>query len=388
MGVGWKTVKVGAVLGIGTVLAQIIGMTAAQAATPVPETPDSSAGFNGIVRVVAFGTNGVVYVGGDFTAAIQNGQSIARNHVAAIDENTGQVLPWNPNANNIVRAITVDGSSVYIGGSFSQVSGKKHDHIARIDASTGVVDPTFTPAVNSAVKALAVGGGELYAGGKFTTANGQPVANLAAFDLGTGALDTTWQPTTNDMVWALQYANGMVYVGGQFTNLDGTLKGRYVAPVDPTTGAMQANWNSPVTYRVLALAVTPTTIYAAADGNGGHLRALSLTGQSLWTSTADGAYESVTTVNDVIYTGGHFGNVCNDANNGFQGACLDGQSKRGKFAAYDTSGNLLPWSPQGNSAIGTWALASDPSTGRVAAGGEWTTLNSGHIQQPYFALFG
>jgi hypothetical protein len=158
--------------------------------------------------------------------------------------------------------------------------------------------------------------------------------------------------------------------------------------VDPTTGALQANYTSPVTYRVLALAVTSTAIYAAADGNGGHLRALSLGGASLWTSTADGAYESITTVNDTIYAGGHFGNVCSSPNNGAQGACIGGEAKRGKFAAYDTSGNLLPWSPQANSAIGTWSLASDPSTGRVAAGGEWTTFDSGHIHQDYFAQFG
>src|SRR3954452_16912746 len=79
-------------------------MPAALAA--VTNVPNSTAGFNGAVNAVVY-ANGVIYVGGDFTAAIRNGQTIPRNHVAAIDEATGNVLPWNPNTNGDVDALAV-----------------------------------------------------------------------------------------------------------------------------------------------------------------------------------------------------------------------------------------------------------------------------------------
>jgi hypothetical protein len=385
---GWRAITVGAVLAVGTCLAQVLAMTSAQAATPVPDTPGSTAGFNGVVRTVVYGGNGVVYVGGDFTAAVQGGQTIARNHAAAVDESTGRLLPWNPNVSGVVRALTVDGSWVYVGGSFTKIGGHKHARVARVNATSGAVDNSFNPVVNSAVKAVAVGGSTLYVGGKFTVANGQAYSNLAAFDTATGALRAAWHPQASDMVWSLQAANGWVYVGGQFKTMNGSTRGRYIASVDPTTGALQPGYSSPVTYRVLDLTVTSSTIYIAADGAGGHLRALGLNGQSRWTSTADGAFESIAILGDTVYGGGHFGNVCTTARTGSQGVCLDGKTKRGKFAAYDLNGNLLPWSPQANSALGTWALDADPATGKLAAGGEWTTFKSGHVHQAHFAQFG
>jgi len=85
---------------------QLGGMSAAQAATTVPSAPGATVGFNGVVHTVAYG-NGVVYVGGDFTAAVQGGTTIARNHVAAINESTGQLLAWNPGADGSVRSVVV-----------------------------------------------------------------------------------------------------------------------------------------------------------------------------------------------------------------------------------------------------------------------------------------
>ena len=367
---------------------QLGGMSAAQAATTVPSAPSATVGFNGIVHTVAYG-DGVVYVGGDFTAAVQGGQTIARNHVAAINESTGQLLPWNPGADGSVRSVVVDHGSVYIGGAFTHAGGALHRRLARVDAGTGAVDNAWTPSVGGTVRSVAVTPSRVYAGGAFTTAAGQPRSYLAAFSTSTGALDPDWAPVANGYVWDVRAANGWVYAGGEFTSVNGDIHGRFLASLDPATGAIQPGYNSQVTYTVFDMVVTPSLIYAAADGAGGHLRALNLNGSSRWTLTADGGVQAVAVVGDAIYIGGHFDNICTTARNAAQGgACLDAQVSRKKFAAVDADGILQSWAPMANSAHGAWALAGDPATGRLAAGGEFTAFNNGRIKQPYFAQFG
>ncbi len=78
-------------------------------------------------------------------------------------------------------------------------------------------------------------------------------------------------------------------------------------------------------YPVLDVVVTRTTIFAAADGPGGHLRALDLDGTSRWNVTADGAVQALTLLGGVLYAGGHFDHVCVSAATGPQGQCLAGQ---------------------------------------------------------------
>ena len=56
---------------------------------------------------------------------------------AAIDGSTGNVTGWNPNAGPGVRALAVSGSTVYVGGEFTQVGGVSRSHLAAIDATTG-----------------------------------------------------------------------------------------------------------------------------------------------------------------------------------------------------------------------------------------------------------
>ena len=140
-------------------------------------------------------------------------------------------------------------------------------------------------------------------------------------------------------------------------------------------------------YRVFKIAVTPTAIYIAADGNGGHLWSIGLDGSVNWIVTADGGFQAVTVVGNLIIGGGHFQNVCATPAQGAQGTCIDGQVTRNKFLAVDTNGNLQSWDPNADSPLGDFALATSPDGSQVATGGDFTNFHSGTVVQPHLALF-
>ena len=70
-----------------------------------------------------------VYIAGNFTQIRSNNgaQTMTRNRLAAFDALTGNPLPWNPNANGNVEAITAspDGSIIYAGGVFKKMGGSR-----------------------------------------------------------------------------------------------------------------------------------------------------------------------------------------------------------------------------------------------------------------------
>ncbi len=68
--------------------------------------------------------------GGAFTFC--GGQT--RNRIAMLDGTTGLATAWNPNANNIVTAIVVDGSTIYAGGLFTSIGGSAR--VGRLRPST------------------------------------------------------------------------------------------------------------------------------------------------------------------------------------------------------------------------------------------------------------
>ena len=62
-----------------------------------------------------------VYVGGSFTTV----DGKPRNHIAAFSTTTGALLSWNPDVERPGRPIATFGNNVYIGGSFTKVSGRR-----------------------------------------------------------------------------------------------------------------------------------------------------------------------------------------------------------------------------------------------------------------------
>lgn len=226
---------------------------------------------DGSVSTIAV-AGGTVYVGGGFHEV--GGQS--RNRIAALDPTTGNATAWNPNASgpffggsNLVRAIVVSGSTVYVGGAFNAIGGQARSRIAALDAATGNAtawNPNATGGSGSnAVEALVLAGSTLYVAGSFAAIGGQSRANLAALDVTTGNA-TAWNPSptpASQTVAALARAGGVVYVGGQFTAVGGQARS-FVAALDETTGAATA-WNPAADGDVRALAVAAGTVHVGGS---------------------------------------------------------------------------------------------------------------------------
>ncbi len=81
-------------------------------------------------------------------------------------------------------------NSVYVGGAFSNVNGKKSKSLALLSLSTGKAVAGFVPpAMNGSIYTMRTSAGRLFIGGSFTTISGVTHDGLATLSMTTGALD-------------------------------------------------------------------------------------------------------------------------------------------------------------------------------------------------------
>ncbi|HEY2795458.1 MAG TPA: hypothetical protein VGJ28_24060 [Micromonosporaceae bacterium] len=213
--------------------------------------------------------HGLLYLGGHITSV----DSTARANLAAFTLSSGALSKsWAPTADDVVRAITPDGSRVYLGGKFHKIDGVSGTaKLAAVNPTTGVRDATFKPSVAILVYSIAVG-----PNGIFAAEGGQ--GGRAIEYTTSGAI--TWTFTTDGDVQALTYLNGVVYVGGHFDNacksastgvhgfcIDGSISRVKLAAVDADTGTITA-WNPTGNgiHGVFAMAASSTLGTVAAGG--------------------------------------------------------------------------------------------------------------------------
>ncbi|HXJ65324.1 MAG TPA: hypothetical protein VNN79_16335, partial [Actinomycetota bacterium] len=319
-----------------------------------------------------------VYAGGAFNGTDSIGGA-DRNYVAALKASTGNATSWSPSANNNVFAITVSGSTVYIGGAFFAVGGDERNHIAGLDVTSGNVT-SWNPNTSDDVFALSVSGTTVYVGGKFTIVNGVYRHDIAALNATTGA-PTSWSPIANGFVEALAVSGSTVYVGGEFNSIGGAARNN-IAALDANAGKA-TSWNPNASNGVRALAVSGSTVYAGGFFNGtnsiggadrNHIAALNAaTGQATsWNPNANNSVIALAVSGSTVYAGGFF-----------NGTNSIGGADRNFIAALDaTTGNATSWNPNANNNV--LALAVSGST--VYAGGQFSGVNAiGGVDRNYIA---
>jgi hypothetical protein len=198
-----------------------------------------------------------VYVGGAFTQVNASSGTVPRNNAAAVDLSTGLDTGWDPNpTGGPVDALAISGSTVYMGGSFTAISGGVFTtsprlfagnssvarlHAAAVSAATGT-DTGWNPAPDGAVKALAISGATVYLGGRFTQVNSSALTTVtrsgaAGVDSLTG-YDTGWNAglAPDDTVNSLATYQSDVYLGGAFGVASTTGAQHLLTVSEPGTG--------------------------------------------------------------------------------------------------------------------------------------------------------
>mgnify|MGYP003694775255 CR=1 FL=1 len=174
---------------------------------------------------------------------------VSRSKLASFDLATGLLTSWSPSLTGTeILAIAVDGSNVYVGGTFTQIGG-----------SRATTSPPSTPARPSPRRGtprrgdregdcdgrISDPGGRL-----FQRCGGSFASNIAALDLATGAA-TAWDPNAsgtmyqNGTVYGIDVGPGGIYACGTFTSIGGQARPG-IAQLDPSTG-LATSFNPPLT---------------------------------------------------------------------------------------------------------------------------------------------
>jgi hypothetical protein len=334
---------------------------------------------------------------------------VTRNRLAAFDVAGHALLPWNPDANGIVRtlAVSADGSKLYVGGDFTKIGGVYAPKIAMLDRQSGQVIKTFKSNVKGRVFSIALSGGRLFVGGDFdqvTGPGGVAVARnkVAALDASTGTL-LDWTPPplgpgryightgtpTPDAPSGYVYAvavpadGSRIYVGGNFLDLGG--QGGMVV-LDATSGAaLPQQWT--IDRPVFDLTVWPgdgTTVFAATGGPGGRIYAFrpSVPSRPLWKAGVDGDAVGVAASNTTVFLVGHYDFIIPKQSSCYQ-YCPNGTERRHLTAFDAATGVVDPWNPKADTPTGPYSVAVGAD--HVFVGGEFTAING--AAHPGYAQF-
>ena len=187
-----------------------------------------------------------------------------------------------------VNALIISGTSGFAGGSFSKYRNSPARGIAKFDLATGTLDATFdsggagfsNPPQGSQIMALATAGSSLYVAGTFASYQGSIAASIAKLDLTTGTLDPAFDsggsgftgPYGAAGTQALAVSGTSLFVGGNFTMYQGATANA-IAKLDLTTGNLDGTFDpggggfagSPYTNQVMQLVVSGSTLYAAGS---------------------------------------------------------------------------------------------------------------------------
>lgn len=206
--------------------------------------------------------DGTVYVGGRFTHL--GGQPRANAGAVGTD---GAVRPWDPGADDNVRALAYSCGALYAGGSFKEIGGKPRLRVAVLHPASGAAT-SWKADANSAVHALARAGDLLYIGGQFSMLSSAPRPRLAAVSAATGKA-TGWTPNvagTAVRALAVPAGGSVVYAGGTFTSIGGEERSN-IGAVSRASGA-PTGWNPGAVGTVRTLAAGGDALYVGGSFRG------------------------------------------------------------------------------------------------------------------------
>jgi hypothetical protein len=309
-----------------------------------------------------------------------------RNRLAAIDVSanclaswstscaqggTNPLRSWNPDADNLVRAISATDSAVYVGGNFTTIGVASRNRLAAI-GNDGTVY-AWNPDLNNYPLAIASTSNTIFVAGTFTTINTQVRNRLAA--IGTDGVLQAWSPNVNSTVNAIAATGNSIFVGGDFSQINSTARTR-IAAIAPDGTLL--SFNPVANSSVHSLSVANAKLYTGgyfsliAGQTRNYLAAFDLSNNQLtsWNPNMNGAVSAISVSGGTAYLGGYFTGLNDTATS----CSTPGLVTRNRIAAVsETDGCATAWNPNADSNISAIAtLGSD-----VYAGGSFTTIGGG-----------
>ena len=207
-----------------------------------------------------------IFAGGSFSSAGPGGRLVGNlfrlNPDGTLDES------WHPDVSDgIVNALALDGDSVFVGGQFTKVGGETRLGLAKVSTTGGgAVDPSWNPGTSGEVYALAVSGADLFVGGVFSGANSIGTSSLTGLAKvstgGTGAVDLTWDPDVGGEVDSLAIAGSDLFVGGYFSHIGGQPRHNLAKLTTASPATADATWGPEPNANVMALVVSGPNLFA------------------------------------------------------------------------------------------------------------------------------
>jgi len=262
---------------------------------------------------------------------------------------------FGPQPNAAVLKLALAGSTLYAGGTFTTVSGRRRVRLAAVNATTGTVGAMALHA-DGAVRDLAVNpaGTTLYLAGSFTSVGGAVRHSFASVALASRTL-TAWNPNIHASGWgvALSPDGATAYL----TTADGS---------ETVCGAAHES------------------VIAMPAGTSGTPPVLWHNGGAPGCPFNSGDINAVEATASAVYIGGHLTNLCTVKNTSYTVRCPGALTVRTHLAALDpATGVPLAWNPGASGTRGVLVIQSLPAG--LAIGGDFQ--GAGGTTHRAFALF-
>lgn len=201
------------------------------------EWAEMNGGFDDQVRALEVGTRGEIIAVGDFISANNNAGAIDpmifANRIAYWDGT--QWRGYGSGANNIIRAVAIGPNGyIYVTGDFTSIGGVACNRVAYWDGTSWNAMGTGIADVGRAIKVAP--NGRVYVGGDFVTAGGNAAYYVASWDGSWSTLGANGG--MNGAVYTIDITDDgdIIYLGGAFTDeqtTPGILDLNYVALYEP-----------------------------------------------------------------------------------------------------------------------------------------------------------
>ena len=159
-----------------------------------------------------------------------------------------------------VYDVCVDAASVYIAGRFASVNATTAKFIVKLDQINGALDTSFSAGPDNSVFVITPSGSDLYIGGAFVSVSNTARLACAKISKTTGIPDNSFMPNASHQVITIANDGANIFLGGYFSSI-GAIQRRALAKIDISTGLVDASFDAKMGSSVNVICLADNYIY-------------------------------------------------------------------------------------------------------------------------------